>query len=163
MACAPTKSSRSATSKWRALLAALWAGQLLCVALIAAPNAFATLARPEAGVYVARLFQTDARLSLGLCVVMLLMEQRLQRDAHEGRVRFNAYLLLPFVALFCTVLGFEVLQPLMAQAKAGHGVASFALLHGFSLALFAAKGLAVLALAWRAISVLGSTTAASRA
>jgi len=33
-------------------------------------------------------------------------------------------------------------------AKAGAGVASFAALHGASLALFGVKGLAVLALAW---------------
>jgi hypothetical protein len=36
----------------------------------------------------------------------------------------------------------------MADAKAGHGVASFAALHGASLAFFGIKGLAVLALAW---------------
>jgi hypothetical protein len=136
---------------------------MLCVALLAAPNAFATLARPEAGAYVAGLFQIDARVSMALSIVVMLMEQRLQTDAHEGRVRFNAFLLLPLFALFCTVLGYEVLQPLMSQARSGQGVASFAVLHGASLALFAAKGLAVLALAWRAISVLGSTGAASRA
>lgn len=163
MACGPTKCLRCATSKLRALLAALWAGQLLCVALMAAPNAFATLARPEAGAYVARLFKVDAYVSMALSLVLILIEQRLQRDHHEGRVQFNGMLMLPLAALFCTVLGQEVLQPLISQAKTGQGAASFALLHGASLALFAAKGLAVLALAWRAISASGSTGAVSRA
>ena len=36
----------------------------------------------------------------------------------------------------------------MADAKAGHGVASFAALHGVSLGFFGVKGLAVMALAW---------------
>ena len=52
------------------------------------------------------------------------------------------------VALFCTIAGYYGLQPLMADARAGVGVASFAALHGVSLAFFGVKGLAVLALAW---------------
>lgn len=131
----------------RGLLAALWAGQLLCVALLAAPNAFATLARPEAGLYVSRLFRVDALVSLGLGVLLLMLEQRLQRDTHPGRLRFNANLLLPALAMFLALLGQEVLQPLIVAAKAGQG--NFALLHGLSLAAFAAKAGAVLALAWK--------------
>lgn len=52
------------------------------------------------------------------------------------------------MALFCTVAGYYGLQPMMADAKAGHGIASFAALHGVSLGFFGVKGLAVLALAW---------------
>lgn len=145
---AATRSSRCATSKWRGLLAALWAGQLLCVALLAAPNAFAALPRPEAAAYVGRLFLLDARLSLVLGVLLLLMEQRLQRQADAQRLRFSAALLLPLVAIFLTVLGFDVLQPLMQQAR-GAGQGSFAWLHAASMAAFAAKTGAVLALAWK--------------
>jgi len=144
----PTRSSRCVTSKFRALLAALWAGQLLTVALLAAPNAFATLARPEAGAYVGRLFLIDARISLGAGMVLLLLEQRLQRQADPERLRFNASLLLPLLALFLTVAGYDALQPLLAQAKAG-GPGSFAVLHGLSMAAFAAKAATVLVLAWR--------------
>ena len=57
-------------------------------------------------------------------------------------------LLLPALALFCTIAGYYGLQPMMADAKAGAGVASFAALHGASLAFFGVKGLAVLALSW---------------
>lgn len=156
---APTKSSRSVTSKFRALLAALWAGQLLSVALLAAPNAFATLARPEAAAYVARLFQIDARISLGLALLLVLIEQRLQRQAMPGRLRFNALLLLPLAALFFTVGGYEVLRPMMEEARGGP---NFGLLHGLSMAAFAAKTICVLALAW--LSLASSSSAwASRA
>ena len=56
--------------------------------------------------------------------------------------------MLPAVALFCTIAGYYGLQPLMADARNGTGVASFAALHGVSLMFFGVKGLAVLALAW---------------
>lgn len=127
------------------MLAALWAGQLLAVALLAAPNAFATLARPEAGAYVARLFLLDARISLVLGVLLILLEQRLQRESTPGRLRFSAALLLPAAAVFLTVGGYEALQPLMNEAR---GTPRFGVLHGLSMAAFAAKTLCVLALAW---------------
>lgn len=146
-------------ARLRALLAALWAGQLLAVALLAAPNAFATLARPEAAAYVARLFQIDARISLALGLLMLLIEQRLQREQTPGRLRFGALLLLPLAALFFTVGGYEVLRPMMDEARGGPG---FGLLHGLSMAAFAAKTICVLWLAW--ISLASSSFAsASRA
>jgi Domain of unknown function (DUF4149) len=144
VASGPTKCWRCATSKARLALAWLWAGQLLCVALLAAPNAFATLARPEAGAYVARLFLIDARISMVLGVLLLLMEQRLQREATPGRLRFTAGFVLPVAALLCVVGGYEALQPLLNEAR---GTPSFGLLHGVSMAAFAAKTLCVLALA----------------
>lgn len=138
-------------ARLQALLAALWGGLLLCVAFVATPSAFAVLERAQAGVYVARVFAIEAQVSLALGLVLMAIERRLVRDAVEaGRPggQFSARLLMPVVALFCTVAGYYGLQPLMADAKAGVGVASFAALHGASLALFGLKGLAVLALAW---------------
>ncbi|KQY81460.1 DUF4149 domain-containing protein [Pelomonas sp. Root1444] len=136
----------------QALLAALWGGFLLCVAFGAAPSAFAVLERAQAGALVARLFNIDAQVSLAAALILMLLERRRQRDAAEAGAAggiFSAALLLPAVALFCTIAGYYGLQPLMAQARTGAGVASFAALHGASLAFFAVKGLAVLALAWR--------------
>jgi len=138
-------------TRLQALLAALWGGFLLCIAFVATPSAFAVLERAQAGAYVARLFAIEAQVSLALALILMLLERRIARDAVEaGAVSnvFSAKLLLPAVALFCTVAGYYGLQPMMADAKAGHGVASFAALHGFSLAFFGVKGLAVLALAW---------------
>jgi hypothetical protein len=133
------------------LLAALWAGQLLAVALLAAPNAFATLERPEAGAYVARLFQLDARLSMALGVLLMLLEQRRQRNAHPGRLRFGVALVLPLMALLLTLGAQEVLRPLMDTARGGP---DFGWLHGLSMGAFAAKTLCVLLLAWDHFFVL---------
>ena len=138
-------------ARLQALLAALWGGLLLCIAFVATPSAFAVLERAQAGAYVARVFAIEAQISLALGLVLMLLERRLVRDTLEAggaASQFSARLLLPVVALFCTSAGYYGLQPLMADAKAGAGVASFAALHGVSLAFFAVKGLAVLALAW---------------
>jgi len=138
-------------ARLQALLAALWGGLLLCIAFVATPSAFAVLDRAQAGAYVARVFSIEAQVSLALGLVLMLLERRLSRDAVEAGAAshvFSARLLLPAVALFCTIAGYYGLQPMMADAKAGHGAASFAALHGVSLAFFGVKGLCVLALGW---------------
>ncbi|MFG6415105.1 DUF4149 domain-containing protein [Roseateles sp. DC23W] len=138
-------------ARLQALLAALWGGLLLCIAFVATPSAFAVLERAQAGAYVARVFALEAQISLALGLVLVLIERRLTRDTSEAggaSEAFSARLMLPLVAIFCTVAGYYGLQPMMADAKAGTGVASFAALHGASLAFFGVKGLVVLALAW---------------
>jgi hypothetical protein len=138
-------------SRIQALLAALWGGFLLCIAFVATPSAFAVLERAQAGAFVARVFAIEAQVSLALGLVLMMIERRIARDvvdAGGASEQFSARLLLPVVALFCTIAGYYGLQPLMADAKAGAGVASFAALHGVSLGFFGVKGLAVLALAW---------------
>ncbi|MBY0368010.1 MAG: DUF4149 domain-containing protein [Roseateles sp.] len=137
--------------KLQALLAALWGGFLLCIAFVATPSAFAVLERAQAGAFVARVFAIEAQVSLALGLVLMMIERRLTRDANEaGQTvpQFSMRLLLPVIALFCTIAGYYGLQPLMAEARTGTGVASFAALHGLSLAFFGVKGLAVLGLAW---------------
>lgn len=137
--------------KLQALLAALWGGFLLCIAFVATPSAFAVLERAQAGAFVARVFAIEAQVSLALGLVLMMIERRPTRDANEaGQTvpQFSMRLLLPVIALFCTIAGYYGLQPLMAEARTGTGVASFAALHGLSLAFFGVKGLAVLGLAW---------------
>lgn len=138
----------------RTVLAALWGGQLLCVAGMAAPAAFAALDRAQAGQVVARLFERDAQLSLVLGLLLLLIERRRQRDGQERqgatpRAVFTAELLLPLLAMFCVVAGYYALQAPMQAARAGQGAWSFAALHGVSLLFYSVKTLAVLLLAWR--------------
>lgn len=132
----------------RAVLAALWGGLLVCVAAVAAPSAFAVLERAQAGKLVGRVFELDAQIGLGLGLLLLMMERRLQRDTAGPVVTPN--LLLPMAALFCTVAGYYGIQPLMEAARAGQGAWSFGALHAVSSLFFGLKTLAVLALAWRA-------------
>ena len=135
----------------RLLLPALWAGLLLCIALLATPAAFAVLPGADAGRVVARVFAQEAPLSLGLGLVMLMLERQAAQQAAErgqGSV-FSADMMLALGTLFCTVAGYYALQPMMAAARAGQGSWSFGELHAVSLGLFVLKGLLVLALAWR--------------
>ncbi len=126
------------------LLAALWGGLLLCVALVAAPSAFAVLERAQAGLVVARLFALEANISLAAALLLILIERRL----HAATVSAN--FLLPAGALFCTVAGYFALQPMMAAAKMGQGNLSFLTLHAISFGFYGLKTVLVLALAWRA-------------
>lgn len=131
-------------ARLRQLVPALWVGLLLCLALIAAPAAFATLAPADAGRLVARLFAQEAYVSLAAALLFVMLDRR------RGGAAIGADLWLALGALFCTVAGYFVLQPMMAQARAGQGAWSFGQLHALSLAFYAIKALLVCALAWRA-------------
>ncbi len=135
----------------RRLLPALWAGVLLCVALIATPAPFATLDGPTAGRVVSRIFLQEAWLSLVLAVLLLSAERARARWAaedHQGSV-LNTEMLLILGVVFCTVAGYFAIQPLLPAARAGQGAVSFGQLHAVSLAFFGLKTLLVLVLAWR--------------
>ncbi|UXH76445.1 DUF4149 domain-containing protein [Roseateles amylovorans] len=135
----------------RALLAALWAGELMAVALLAAPNAFATLERAMAGKYVARLFEMDARVALAAGLVLAMMSRRLQRDGVVQGSVMSGDLILPLLAIGLTVFGYYGLQPMMEAARNGQGSWTFLQLHAVSLVCFGLRALAVLALAWRVL------------
>jgi len=138
-------------ARFAAVVAGLWAGILLCVAAIAAPAAFATLALADAGRFVERVFAQEAYLSLGVAIVLFVIERQRSRElaaASVGSV-FSANLVLLLAALFCTIAGYFAVQPMMAAARAAQGALSFGTLHAVSASLFALKGLLVLALTWR--------------
>ena len=101
---------------------------------------------------VRRVFEIEAPTSLALGVLLLMLERRAGVARHEltGASQFTAEMMWVLGALFCTLLGHYGLQPMMAQARAGLGDASFGQLHLASTALFGLKGLLVLALAWKA-------------
>jgi len=141
-----------AAHRGRVLLPALWAGALVAVAALATPAPFATLPQAEAGRVVARVLSHEAHASLALGVLVLLLERRAaRREATAGQgSQFSAGMALALGTLFCTVLGYFALQPLMPAAKAGQGGFSFAQLHLASAAFYLLKALLVLALAWRA-------------
>ena len=134
------------------MLPGLWAGLLICVALIATPSPFATLAQADAARVVARVLASEAYASLALGVVLLVLERLLARskaDANLGS-QFSLGMALTLGALLCTVAGYFALQPVMAAARAGQGALSFAQLHAVSAAFYLLKVSLVLALAWRA-------------
>ena len=129
---------------------------LACIAAIAAPAAFATLARADAGRFVGRVFLVEAYLSLALAVLLFLIERRRTRDAAEAGKGslFSANLVLLLGTLFCTVAGYFAIEPMMAAARLGQGPWSLGALHAASVSLFVLKGLLVLALAWRLTAAL---------
>jgi len=139
------------SQRFGALLAGLWAGALLCIAFIATPAPFATLASADAGRVVGRIFAQEAALSLALAVAMFLVVRRQARRAAAsgtGSV-LGTDVLIVFGTLFCTVAGYYALQPMLEAARAGQGAFSFGALHGASMGFFALKTLLVLVLAWR--------------
>ena len=144
-----------AASRFAALLAGVWAGILLCIAAIAAPSAFAVLARPDAGRLVGRLFEQEAYLSLAVAVVLLVIE----RGRRSGEPSpFTANLMLLLGTLFCTVAGHFAVLPMMDAARAGQRSLSFGMLHGISAGFFVLKGLLVLALVWRLTALRTTAT-----
>ncbi|MFO1266514.1 MAG: DUF4149 domain-containing protein [Rubrivivax sp.] len=153
----------TAADRLQRLLPAFWAGALVCIGAIATPAPFATLAVADAGRVVARVLANEAYASLLLGVAALLLERRAARlgAGHGNRGGsvdasgvstasiFSAGMVLALGAIFCTVLGYFAIQPLMPAARAGQGTFSFAQLHAASTACFVVKVLLVLALAWR--------------
>lgn len=139
-------------NRLRILLPSLWAGVLLCIALIAAPAGFATLPAADAGRVAGRMFMLEAYLSLALALVLFVLERgRARSAAAAGRGSvFSAELALLLGTLFCSVAGYFAVQPVMQAARAGQGSVSFATLHMISAGFFGLKALLVLALAWRA-------------
>lgn len=145
--------SERAQALARRLLPPLWAGVLLCIALLATPAPFATLAKADAGRVVAHIFVREAWLSLLLGAALLALARRdAARHAESGLgSQFSTEMLLALGAIFCTVLGYFALQPMMAAAKAGEATPlSFGQLHGLSFGLFGVKIALVCWLAVRA-------------
>ena len=138
----------------RRLLPGLWAGGLLCVALLATPVPFALLAQADAGRVVARMLAQEAYTSLALGIVLLVLERVVARRAAASGTgsQFTVGMVLAVGAVFCTVAGYFAVQPLMPAARVGQGALSFGQLHLVSAVFFVLKGLLVLALAWRALT-----------
>jgi hypothetical protein len=124
----------------------------LCVALIATPAPFATLAPEDAGRVVRRIFAIEAPTSLLLGMLLLFLERRagLARHLAGQGSQATGEMMLVLGALFCTVMGYYGLQPALEQARAAGPAGGFGHLHAASVALFGLKGLLVLVLAWKA-------------
>lgn len=130
------------------LLAGLWGGVLLGIGAIGAPAGFAVIPLELAGRSAGRMFAIEAYVSLAVAVVLLLLLRRIAAARGDSR-GLNTDVLLVLGSLFCLLVGYFVLQPMMAAARTGQGSMSFASLHGMAGAFFAGKTLLVLSLAWR--------------
>jgi hypothetical protein len=142
------------SERLRRLLPGIWFGLLLAIALIAAPAASGALDKAGFGAVARAIFAREAPASLVLGVLVLVIERRdaLARHLATGASQFSTEMMLAAGALFCTVAGYYGLLPAMEQARAGAPTGlSFLQLHALSLAFFGAKGLMVLALAWKAL------------
>jgi Domain of unknown function (DUF4149) len=134
------------------LLVCLWTGAVLAIAFIAAPSAFAMLAdRAMAGAVAAHMFKAEAYGTL--LVAMLAWMMIRPRDDVQGtpkKVPWKAWIAL-LIILIATVIGYFALTPQMQDIKLAQGAtsAAYAQLHGMSMALYALK-----AIAWVALSVM---------
>ena len=141
------------SERLRRLLPGIWFGVLLAIALIATPAASNALDKASFGAVARAIFAREAPASLVLGLLILVIERRdaLARHLATGASQFSTEMVLAIVALFCTVAGYYGLEPLMEQARTASATGlSFMQLHAISLAFFAVKGLAVLALTWKA-------------
>jgi hypothetical protein len=94
----------------------------------------------------------EAYLSLALGALLLVLERlAARRAALQGGSQFSVGMVLALGTLFCTVVGYFALQPMMVAARAGQGALSFGQLHAISAAFFVLKLGLVLALAWRGV------------
>jgi hypothetical protein len=138
----------------RRLLPGLWAGFLLCVALVATPALFATLLPADAGRVAARILVQEAYVSLLLGAVLLVLERTVaRREAAAGQgSQFSTGMVLALGTVFCTVLGYFAVQTQLPAARLGQGALNFGQLHAVSALFFGIKGVVVLVLAWRALA-----------
>jgi len=134
------------------LLPGLWLGWTLCVALLATPAPFATLATADAGRVVGRMLAQEAYTSLALGIVLLVLARLQARRAVAAGTgsQFNLAMALAIGTLFCTIAGYFAVQPLMEAARVGQGPLSFGQLHGVSAGFFLVKMALLAVLAWRA-------------
>jgi hypothetical protein len=132
----------------RLLLPGAWFGLLACIALVAAPAAFAVLPAADAGRVNGRIFVVEAWASIAIALLLWLLERGRARRGSGSVLSTEMILLLG--ALACTIAGSFAVQPLMPAARAGQGPLSFGQLHLLSVSLFGLKALLVALLAWRA-------------
>lgn len=131
-------------AKVRLLVAVLWAGSLWTTGYLVAPTLFATLSdRVLAGTIAGSMFHSQALLSLGCAVAMLVLLKVATGDWTPQRRR--TVLALVAAMALCTVVSHFGLQPMMAELKAAAGpdgvMASagkerFGMLHGVSSVIF---------------------------
>ena len=109
----------------QALMAGLWAGLVLALGAMTAPRLFALLPRADAGRVAGDLFGLEARLSLAVGVVMILLERRRHGDGPGGGASaMGPRMLIALAVIFLTVMAEYVLRPMLDAARQNQGAAS---------------------------------------
>jgi hypothetical protein len=139
--------------RFQSWLASVWAGMMIAVGAIAAPSLFGALDRVSAGKGAGRIFTIEAKVSLGLAMLLFAIERRRVRalnEAGQPLSTMSGNLLLILGALFLAIFGEFVLHPMIEDAKAGLQTSlSFGALHGISASLYWLRVVLVAVLAWR--------------
>lgn len=141
----------------RLLLVTLWVGGIWTIGYVVAPTLFSSLSDPVlAGTIAGRLFRIEAWFSLGSVVVLTCLVMAARHDfSHK---QHKACLLLLLGMLFCTLIGFFALSPMMASLREMAGPDGvmlsearprFAVLHGISGGLYLVKSLLGVALVFK--------------
>ena len=135
-------------------VSAVWLGLLVSLAGLATPVAFAVLTSPQAGAFASAVLAREARLSLLLAAVLMLLDRARSRKIVERPL--GPALMGALIAVAATVLGHFVLGPHLAAVKAdpGSSVLSFGQWHAVSVALFGAKAAAVGWMTWQLLKKL---------
>lgn len=130
-------------------LSAVWLGALLSLAFLATPTAFAVLTRSQAGAFASAVLAREAQFSLVMAALLLLLDRALAQKAVSRP--FGPLLIGTLLAVAFTVLGGFVLAPYLALVKAdpSFSALTFGQWHAVSVALFAAKILAVAGISWQ--------------
>ena len=81
-------------------LAGVWAGVVLALGGLAAPALFSVLERSMAGTGAGRIFTLESYVSLGMSMLMFVLERRRVRDAVDAYLALLPFPLQPADALF---------------------------------------------------------------
>jgi len=136
----------------RLLVVTVWCGSLWTIGYLVAPTLFATLTdRALAGTIAGSLFRIEAWLSVVAAVTLFALERAAPAAQRLGR----RHLLLAGGMLACTLVGYFVLHPFMAELRAAAGPggvmaselrARFGMLHGISSGFYLLQSLLGVAL-----------------
>lgn len=130
----------------RLLLIVLWVGSLWTCGYLIAPTLFLTLPdRMLAGTIAGKIFRAEAWLSVFLALSLATL---FLRTVAERRNR-NALLTLCGAMFACTLLGYFLLQPMMAALResapggilVGTARTQFAVLHGVAAGIYLIQSL----------------------
>jgi hypothetical protein len=146
------------STRFRVLIATLWAGSLWAIGYIVAPTLFMTLDdKTLAGTIAGNLFRVEAWLTL-YCGGTLLLLHVMRPSEAPARMR-RIWIGIIIAMMGCTLIGYFGVQPMMSEIREAAGPAGimesearsrFALWHGISSGIYLLQSVLAIALVLRA-------------